>query len=114
MKGCVYACMLSCVRLFETPWTVAHQVPLSMGFPRQEYWSGMPFSPPGGLPDPGIEPVFLLAGEFFTAELSGNPKGMYWVGQKVRTLMNFLANPIYKTLGVVADLSVCIQPSWLS
>ena len=72
------------------------------------------FSPPGGLPDPGIEPVFLLAGEFFTAELSGNPKGMYWVGQKVRTLMNFLANPIYKTLGVVADLSVCIQPSWLS
>ena len=39
-----------------TPWTVAHQVPLSMGFPRQEYWSGLPFPYPGDLPDPGIEP----------------------------------------------------------
>ena len=46
---------LSCVRLFVTPWTVAHQVPLSMGFFRQEYWSGLPFPPPGDLPDPGIE-----------------------------------------------------------
>ena len=52
------ACMLSHfsrVRLFVTPWTVAHQAPLSMGFFRQEYWSGLPFPPPGGLPDPGIE-----------------------------------------------------------
>ena len=47
---------LSCVRLFATPWTVAHQAPLSMGFSRQEYWSGLPFSSPGYLPDPGIEP----------------------------------------------------------
>ena len=39
-----------------TPWTVARQAPLSMGFPRQEYWSGLPFPPPGDLPDPGIEP----------------------------------------------------------
>ena len=39
-----------------TPWTVAHQVPLSMGFPRQEYWSGLPFPSPGDLPNPGIEP----------------------------------------------------------
>ena len=39
-----------------TPWTVAHQAPLSMGFSRQEYWSGLPFPSPGGLPDPGIEP----------------------------------------------------------
>ena len=52
--------MLSClnhVRLFVTPWTVAHQAPLSMGFSRQEYWSGLPWPPPGDLPDPGIEPV---------------------------------------------------------
>ena len=42
--------------LFMTPWTVAHQAPLSMGFPRQEYWSGLPFPPPGDLPNPGIEP----------------------------------------------------------
>ena len=40
-----------------TPWTVALQAPLSMGCPRQEYWSGLPFPPPGDLPDPGIEPV---------------------------------------------------------
>ena len=46
---------LSCVRLFATPWTVAHQVPLSMGFSRQEYWSGLPFAFPGDLPDPVIE-----------------------------------------------------------
>ena len=39
-----------------TPWTVAHQAPLSMGFPRQEYWSGLPFPSPGDLPDSGIEP----------------------------------------------------------
>ena len=47
---------LSRVRLFVTPWTVAHQAPLSMGFSRQEYWSGLPFPSPGHLPDPGIEP----------------------------------------------------------
>ena len=41
---------------FVTPWTAARQAPLSMGFPRQEYWSGLPFSPPGDLPDPGIKP----------------------------------------------------------
>ena len=40
-----------------TPWPVAHQAALSMGFPRQEYWSGLPCSPPGDLPDPGIKPV---------------------------------------------------------
>ena len=47
---------LSYVQLFATPWTVAYQAPLSMGFSRQEYWSGLPFPSPGDLPDPGIEP----------------------------------------------------------
>ena len=51
-------CVLSHVQLFVTSWTVAHQALLSMGFPRQEYWSGLPFPPPGDLPDPGIEPTF--------------------------------------------------------
>ena len=46
---------LSRVRLFATPWAVAHQTPPSMGFSRQEYWSGLPFPSPGDLPDPGIE-----------------------------------------------------------
>ena len=44
------------VQLFVTPWTVAHQAPLSMGFPSHEYWNGLPFPPPGDLPDPGIKP----------------------------------------------------------
>ena len=60
----------SCVRLFVTPWTMAHQAPLSMGFSRQEYWSGLPFPSPGNLPYPGIKPTSLespaLVGEFFT------------------------------------------------
>ena len=47
---------LSRVRLFATPWTTAPQAPLSKGFRRQEYWGGLPFSPPGDLPNPGIEP----------------------------------------------------------
>ena len=47
---------LSRVRLFATPWTVAYQAPPSMGFSRQEYWSGLPFPSPGDLPNPGIEP----------------------------------------------------------
>ena len=55
-----------------TPWTVACQAPLSMGFSRQEYWSGLPCPPPGDLPDPGIEPVTpALAGGFFTNEPPG-------------------------------------------
>ena len=56
--------------LFATLWTVAHQAPLSMGFSRQEYWNGLPCSPPGDLPDPGIEPMSIIspafAGRFFT------------------------------------------------
>ena len=62
------------VQLFVTPWTVAHQAPLSMGFPRQEYRSGSPFPSPGNLPDPGIEPAFpALTGGFVTIEPSGKP-----------------------------------------
>ena len=71
--SCVCACMLSCfshVQLFATLWTVTCQTPLSMGFSRQEYWIGLPFPPPGDLPNPGIELVSLmspaLAGRFFT------------------------------------------------
>ena len=57
---------------FATPWTVVLQVPLSTGFPRQEYWSELPFPSPGDLPDPGVEPFSLaLSGLFFTAEPPG-------------------------------------------
>ena len=64
---CMYA--QSCP-ICETPWTVACQTPLSMGFPRQEYWSGLQFSSPGDLPDPGLKPISpatpIFAGRFFS------------------------------------------------
>ena len=66
---------LSCVQLFATPWTVAHQAPPSMGFSRQEYWSGLLFPSPGDLPDPGIEtrsPAFQA--DALTSEPPGKPK----------------------------------------
>ena len=70
----MHAGSLSQVRLFATPWTVAHQAPLSLGFPRQEEWSGLPVPSPGDLPDSGIKPTSLgLAGGFFTGEPPGKP-----------------------------------------
>ena len=70
MCECVRVCVsvgvsrFSHIRLFATPWTVAHQAPLSMGFSRQEYWSGVPCPPPGDLRDPGVE--------------SRSPKSLTW------------------------------------
>ena len=70
-------CIFSHVQLFVTLWTVAHQAPLSIGFPRQEYWSGLPFPTLGDLPNPGIKPASLatpaLAGGFFTSCASWKP-----------------------------------------
>ena len=64
----------SCVRLFVTPWTVAHQAPPSVGFPRQEYWSGLPFCSPWDRPDPGIEPWSpALQADALTSEPPGKP-----------------------------------------
>ena len=66
------ACTQLC--LFVTPWTVARQAPLSIGFFREEYWSGLPCSPPRDLPNPGIEPESpALAGGFFTTAPPGKP-----------------------------------------
>ena len=69
--------LFSRVRLFATPWTVAHQAPLCMGFSRQDYWSGLPFPTPGNHPNPGIKPMSLvsyaLADGFFTNALPGKP-----------------------------------------
>ena len=71
-------CVLSRGPFFVTSWTAAHQSPLSMEFSRQEYWSGLPFPPPGDLPDPGIIPVFpALASGFFTTEPPGKPPTYY-------------------------------------
>ena len=74
---------------FVTPWSVAHQTLLSMGFFRQEYWNGWPFSTSGDLPNPGVEPVSLassaLAGGFFTTALPGKLSGQ----KGVKNLMEF-------------------------
>ena len=65
---------LSRVQLFATPWTVARQAPLSMGFSRQEYWSGLPFPSPGDLPNPGIEPESpALQVDALSSEPPGKP-----------------------------------------
>ena len=66
--------MLSHGQLFLTLWTVAHQAPLSIGFSRQEYWSGLPFPPLGDFPNPGTEPKSpALVGGFFTTESPRKP-----------------------------------------
>ena len=86
-------CMLSHsghVQLFVTLWIVARQAPLSMGFSRQAYWSGLPFPTPADLPDPGIEPVSpALAGGFFTADPPGEPREtcreLTIIGEKIIT-----------------------------
>ena len=90
---------LSRVRLFATPWSVAHQAPPSMGFPRQEYWSGSPFLFPGKLPDPGIEPIFpALARRFFTAEPLGK--------------LNFFDSPFLFSVIVVHSLHCYKYSIW--
>ena len=69
---------LSRVQLFATPWTVAHQAPPSMGFSREEYWSGLPFPSPGDLPYPGIEPRSpTCRQDALTSEPTGKPSYIY-------------------------------------
>ena len=73
----LFSCF-SCAPLFVTPWTVACQAPLSMEFPGQEYWSGVPSPPPGDLPNPGIEPSSPKSAALQAASLlqshQGTPK----------------------------------------
>ena len=79
-KECMLSCF-NCVPLCVTLWTIACQAPLSMGFSRQGYWSGLPCSPPGDLPNPGIEPTSLtsygLASRFFTTGATWEECGMF-------------------------------------
>ena len=103
------ACMLShfgCVWLFVTPWTVAHQAPLSMGFSRQEYWSGLLCSSPGDLPDPGIEPEPLmspaLAGRFFTNSAIRE-------AQFQSQLQGITMDNIWKCIGVYPFICLCLS-----
>ena len=85
MPECVLRCF-SRVRLFVTPWTIVHQDPLSMGFSRQEYWSGLLCPPPGDLPHPGIEPMSLMpsalaGGSFTTSTTWESPMKSQFIGK---------------------------------
>ena len=80
MPLCVLSCF-SCVRLFVTLWIEARQTPLSVGFPRQEHWSGLPCPPPGDLPNPGTENASpALAGGFSTTEPCGKSRAYPYLG----------------------------------
>ena len=108
---CVYSCCcfksLSRVRLFATPWTVAHQAPLSMGFPRQEYWNGLPFPSLGCLSDSGIKPESpALAGGLFTREASREVYLWFWATANLLSFSIYL--PVlaisYKCIHVICGL----------
>ena len=85
--------MLSCVQFFVTPWTIACQAPLFLGFSRLEYWSGLLLSSPGHLPNPGIEPASpALTGGYFTTEPPGKPNKAYT--EMVKTWVSVTSLPI--------------------
>ena len=97
-----------------TPWTVAGQPPVSLGFPRQEYCSGVPFPSPGDLPDPGMEPASpALAGRFLTIEPPEKPKKVFSETQnsyknsdlslKKKSVLGFLVRPKWFSVFVVAQ-----------
>ena len=100
-------CMLNlfhCVQLFVTPWTVAHQALPSMGFPRQEYWSGLPCPPPGELPDPRIKLSLLCllywqTGSLPLSHLGSLIPGMWWT-------LNILINMHPKMIRMVSAYSM--------
>ena len=114
---------LSCVQLFVTLWTVAHQAPLSMGFSRQEYWRGLTCFLPGDLLHPGIQPASLsslvLAGGFFKLVPPGKPSRVYMLIQLFLKPMNhFIKHSLsgyLKNLEIVMSFSNCelqTQMAW--
>ena len=107
--------LLSPVQLLGTPWTAALQVPLSMGFSRQEHWSMLPFPSPGDLSNPGIEPTSFmypaLAGRFFTTSTTWEAKWWHrWNQQFLITLKMFtdLTYLFKKNLTQVWDLRILV------
>ena len=93
--------LLSCIRLYVTPQTVACQVPLSMGFSRQEYWSGLPFPSPGDLPKPRIKPGSPeLQADSLPSEPPGNPYMRVNIITKIINVSRNKANrkELYKSL----------------
>ena len=123
-KHCCCCCWVTqlCPAFLQPPWTVAHQAPLSMGFSRQEYWSGLPFPSPGDLPDPGIKPESAaLAGGFFTTEPGKAQTSQTTLKKKKKTnklqntptyvitlqqfpVRNLIPTPIFKNLCYQTDM----------
>ena len=105
------AILQSCAWLVTTPWTVAHQAPLSIGFSRQEYWSGLPFPSSGDLPRPGIELSSLaspaLAGGFFTTDATW--EACAWAGDYIRELELRHRNVLWTISGSIKSQII----SWL-
>ena len=111
----VGVCVLShfsYIRLFATLWTIVHQVPPSMRFSRQEYWSGLPCPPPGDPPNPGIKPVSLtspaLAGRFFTTSTTWEAQHSWSVSQFSRQSCLTVCDPV----GCSSQASLSITSSW--
>ena len=97
-----------------TPWTVAWQAPLSKGFSRQEYWSGLPFPSPGDLPNPGVDPGSpALQTDFLSSEPPGTPSVKYWASN-VPVGVNSLHFSLYTCVGHVLLLGPGIEgDSWV-
>ena len=120
MVSWVYVCAcalsrFSCVQLFVTLWTVAHQAPLSMGFSRQEYWRGLTCFLPGDLLHPGIQPASLsslvLAGGFFTLVPPGKPSRVYMLIQLFLKPMNHFIK--HSLSGYLKNLEIVMSFSTL-
>ena len=102
---------LSRVQLFVTPWTVAHQAPTSMGFSRQEYWSGSPFPTPGDLPNPGIKPrTPTLQADSLPSEPPGKPSPLLMQEQNEEVSASFCSS---LPAGNTCKLKSCTS-SWCS
>ena len=94
---CVCICVLSHVQLFATLQTAAHQAPLSMEYSRQEHWSGLPFPPPGDLPNPGTELVSpALVGGFFTTGATWKAPYTYIINDNLNCVENLSNMEGYK------------------
>ena len=108
---------LSCVRLFATPWTATYQATLTMGFPRQEYWSGLPFPSPGDLPDPGTK-LHLLLWQVDSLLLSypytTTGKTIAFSRRAfISKVMSLLFNILSRLVIVYLSRSKCLLISWL-
>ena len=96
---------MNCVSLFVTPWTVAHQAPPAIGFPRQEYWNGLLYSFPKDLPNPGIKPASLaLAGRFLIAEEGFLISPCYSLEFCIHTGISFLFSFAFSFLSLLSYL----------